>query len=775
MVFKILNKLTFLFTIILFAFSIKAEKTEAEYFNQSHVFFEVQKLEKGLELVERESGVEKFRTLIEDASFERFSEFSSNNFYVRRLEQELYWQYQSAQGEFFEILVKQTGDILLLNSPQTYTGFDRSKTYAFKTNGILENHGSQAFHFLVARAEQIHNFGTIQTHSMQLFQHYLFNSGVIKIGKTPTAVVDLRDNLAPLSAALPSYKKSIVENYGKFISECKLNIKGPLSYHEHNTSSIKDLEMQNGDIRVEKEVMAIEGTLSGNVKTLSVKKDSIFYAGKIVLDSLQNLDIEEGGILHLKEDSSLFVRETYSHKGDISCGSSLNLHVGSGLSSTQTGTILTPGTLNTDVERRETPKQKLDSPSLLSDPAINKYINGKAPKVDYRTKTAPADLASPELQRLKEAYYARIGYKEDPTPLFSPGAMLSKTIKQIIYTDYYLNTITYHYENGRLVNVTETGYIWQRRTKEEREKTIFETLPPEAIQALSARDKIGEKTKAKLDFYAQILEALQKDQALRDQDYYSRLLKALKEATVSNADIYTLLRDPDFSLLRDWNKISDEDQENIAQKAPEIANLADIIDNSREIVEERLRRALDSPVQRFINDIAIPIITIGSIIAGDCLFPEMVPATAPALVASCTKLASLMGRVATGMGIEVLYKQINTFLKKTFNEDKAKTSTSGDRIQNTPQDADKYLSGLQSQKGLLGKKQISTDGREYYEFMQKTEYKGVRFRKGDYISRDQLHHEIEWFRGAKMHRGAIDPKTGELYKGGEPSRILKIK
>jgi len=58
--------------------------------------------------------------------------------------------------------------------------------------------------------------------------------------------------------------------------------------------------------------------------------------------------------------------------------------------------------------------------------------------------------------------------------------------------------------------------------------------------------------------------------------------------------------------------------------------------------------------------------------------------------------------------------------------------------------------------------------------MEKVEYKGIKFKKGDYLSRDELHHEWEWFRGKDTHRGAIDPTTGKFYKGADSGRTLKL-
>jgi hypothetical protein len=98
-----------------------------------------------------------------------------------------------------------------------------------------------------------------------------------------------------------------------------------------------------------------------------------------------------------------------------------------------------------------------------------------------------------------------------------------------------------------------------------------------------------------------------------------------------------------------------------------------------------------------------------------------------------------------------------------------------ERISSTPQDADRYLKGLTDQRGVLNYKGKTRDGHDHYEFMKKCEYNGVKFKKGDFISRDTCHHEWEWFRGKDYHKGAIESKTGTRYKDGQKSRILKVK
>ena len=81
-------------------------------------------------------------------------------------------------------------------------------------------------------------------------------------------------------------------------------------------------------------------------------------------------------------------------------------------------------------------------------------------------------------------------------------------------------------------------------------------------------------------------------------------------------------------------------------------------------------------------------------------------------------------------------------------------SGSAPRIQNSKVDADNYIKGLTDQKNVLLNRGQTKDGYHYYEVMQKVEYKGITFRRGDFVSRDPKHNEIEWFRGKDVHRGA---------------------
>lgn len=62
---------------------------------------------------------------------------------------------------------------------------------------------------------------------------------------------------------------------------------------------------------------------------------------------------------------------------------------------------------------------------------------------------------------------------------------------------------------------------------------------------------------------------------------------------------------------------------------------------------------------------------------------------------------------------------------------------------------------------------------ECYQFFKKCEHKGIKFEKGERISRDTQHHEWEYFSKEGIHKGAIDPKSGKIYKSPVKGRTLK--
>ena len=206
-----------------------------------------------------------------------------------------------SEERFYQIVVKRNGDISLSSLAQNNTGFREAKTYAIRTFGTIENRGNQAFYNLILSGNQIHNFGTIQTYSYHFFHNYSFNSGIIKNGEIPEGVIDLmegRDN----SRIKPIFKENVIENYGLMITKGKVAIRDGLSYHEHNESVVRDIEMSGGDIRIYEENANITGTLEGEVRDISIVNNSALYIGRMIAKQTGEIKTENGGILYRKDE-----------------------------------------------------------------------------------------------------------------------------------------------------------------------------------------------------------------------------------------------------------------------------------------------------------------------------------------------------------------------------------------------------------------------------------------------------------------------------------------
>jgi hypothetical protein len=561
---------------------------------------------------------------------------------------------------------------------------------------------------------------------------------------------------------------STVENHGIFISSGgTLEIKDGISYHEHNAGDFENLKMYGGDLDVHG-LMKVKGMLYGQVRDVAVGQDALLLVNDMNIERVRNLNIHQDGRFHTTCPWDANVTGSYSHAGQLSSGDSLNLNIACGLSGHQPGILIAPNGVQTEVARFDPHKSKSNAPALLNDPAIASYLQKQSPKVDKKTKEAGANLDTDELRALKAAYHKKKGYKGDEQPIWDPArATLSRKQKQITYIDFFLNTITYHYMNGRLTDITETGYIWQKREKQEED--LPEAYSPE-IQRLM--DILNAQTKSPTFMISTNAQLLEK--AKKNREYNTKLLQELRKAGASNGDIDTLYNDPIMEALRNLKNMNDAQQDELFSKRPEIQDLSEYADDARDHIG--LERYMDSPVKRFIDDVVIPLAILGSILAADIMAPVSIPATVPAAIVAAGRLAIPVGRVAKALGATEIYRELTNFFKKIEGDKSGKDSgASKDRIQSTKQDADKYINGLTDQKGVIQYKGRTQDGYEYYEFMNKCNYNGVRFRKGDYISRDTLHHEWEWFSRVKQHKGAIESVTGKLRKNPVSGRVLNAK
>jgi hypothetical protein len=119
----------------------------------------------------------------------------------------------------------------------------------------------------------------------------------------------------------------------------------------------------------------------------------------------------------------------------------------------------------------------------------------------------------------------------------------------------------------------------------------------------------------------------------------------------------TVFDDPLMKALRDLRYMSDTQQDQLFAQKPYVQDLAEYMEDARDAIAEMLERYMDSPVRRFVDDVAIPTLTVLAVLTVDAFQPELIPASAPVLAAAAGRLAPVVGRVATAMGISVLYKE----------------------------------------------------------------------------------------------------------------------
>jgi hypothetical protein len=587
---------------------------------------------------------------------------------------------------------------------------------------------------------------------------------VLQFGRTPTKIEDLSGTMRVDRYVHPRYQAGVFENYGLIMSSRRLQLNGGLNYQERGVGDFEDLEMFGGNIDVHGTIR-IGGTLCGNIRDVTVREGAALYANRTDLRRIRDLDIEQGGQLHTVAPLLLEVTGRYSHSGRISSGESIDLRTTAGLTDNQSGVFAALNEISVDVPRVDRPRQSLNSPALLRDPAISRHLRYVAPKVSKGTKTANANLEEDEeLERLKKAYYERMRYDGDQPQIALPAfGYIARNRKRITYIDHYLNTITYHYEDGRLVNVTETGYIWQRR--ERRVDDIPGEVSPGIQRLIGALNLItATPCIAQADHRTR--------QHEREIEELARLIRELEKARADRADIEAVLNDPLTQALHQLRYMNDAQQDELFAEHPEVRDMAEAAEDVRDDLQD-LMRGIDNSVRRFVDDYVIPTLTVASMVNPYARGAAMAYHGARAAIA----VAPALARVAGACGAAEIYRRATAFFSENFSggKDKGKADSSS-RIRGTPQDANRYLAELRSQKGLLSDKKVSLDGREYYEFMKKFNHNGVRFRKGDYISRDALHHEWELFRGVKDHRGAISSVTRKLDTSKiDPSRRLKIK
>ena len=411
-------------------------------------------------------------------------------------------------------------------------------------------------------ANQFHNFGTIQTYAYQFFHNYGFNSGIIKSGEIPTEVADLTAGVR--TSATPKFQNGVVENFGKEISKGSVEIRDGLSYHNRGETAMENLKMFGGDIKVQNGSLLISGKISGNVRDLSVSKNASFFAKEIKFSKIRNLHVEDGANVFSENPYSFEVTEKYENSGCLASLADLSLHLKTIPANQQSGILLAGNHVKYSYERTDKPKNSRFEPKMTEDPQMRRYL------MSHRS----IDFQGVEFQRKKEEFYGRKGFKPERDErtvdaINFVGKIISRKCKIKIYTDHYLNTITYHYVDGKLVNVTETGYVWQKRTCEEKEvpgsfPLLFDAFLKGFKNRMDAMPNQTEKLLKELESFDK------KKKAERRKKKSSEFLDSLRAKLGEDLDVSSMLGDSSINaFLSNLRNFRDRE----VAKTPEIEAL----------------------------------------------------------------------------------------------------------------------------------------------------------------------------------------------------------
>ena len=754
-------------------------------------------------LIGREKGKDVFRYKV--SNFNDCAEYTGGNFAITKLGDELRWRYMSPDEKFCEVSVNANGDMELLELPQNNT---TSGIFLFKTNGTLVNRGSQASSFLILSAEQFHNYGTLQTLWHHFYHNYSFNSGVIKSDELPMGIADLRTPEMKNSTAKPNYRHGIMDNYGKEIYSGTLKIKGALSQDEHGESVFQNLEMNGGNIVVNGGSMNISGKLSGAVRNMSstcqgslyvneydaTRTGNYFAAGGSMYTTAANCDKLGKYAKDLNDEQRLLEKfqnarrvtpeQAYERYQLIKQGKENQLY-----SAYIVGQIKRahPNNWKAIMAMNEwglpggghSFERHVIRPVLKGGPiaAVGAIVPPLAP-VAYGLA---AGVAVHTATGGRAPVSFGVDHRGNMAAGYGPGSVDYQLTNQRRAQDRQTNQIRDRFENGPYMPLP-------RNRNHPYWKELEETLPQKVklakdlqllLKPVNTYNSWNHKsyiygTYKCLDNPLNIIKnayntKVDTSKYWENRNYFSNLYKSMRSAGILHSDILAVWGNPCLGVVTKWNELSYQRKQNLKKQYPEMEKLAEDIAEQKRNFYDILRNNIYSPAQRFLDEYGFAISALastnpyGRVAIGAYRTGQAVVAIAPKMV----KLITTLGSVELARKFQILYK------KNSGDGLKKRTESNAPRIQATRGDADKYLSELKNQ-GVLGKKGVTKDGHEYYQFVKKCEYKGIKFKKGEYISRDTQHHEWEYFRNPKDHRGAIDPIKGDIYKDPVPGRPLRL-
>lgn len=750
-----------------------------ERWANADVSFDVQKVASGLELIGTERGARDFRAQITGSGISVTVAAEESNFHVQKVGDAFVFQYRSADdAEALDLFVQPDGKTSLAGA--NHTVWDAHRSYGIRTFGTLETKGAQAFYSLATVASQFHNYGALHASFAQFCQDYFYNVGVIRaeeicMDAEPAGLVTVVAQASGVGLN-PVYKKHTVENRGQIISSKKLHIKGGLNYIERGAGNFEDLETSGGDFTIEaqKEVF-IGGNLTGRVRNVAVGDGGSVVVQNMGISHMQDLTIGHQGLFQSPNTYSLYLNGHYSNAGELVSGKDLSVHLENVPWVRQTGHMVAHDTLNFSARRTDQPKNSTNAPKITEDPIARAKLLQRE-----------LDANGAEFQRLRDDFYRRRGYQPDQQR--GSGAdlpKLARKIREIIYTDHYLNTITYVYavdafgfRTQQIINVTETGYIWQNRTQETREYTV--TLPAELEQLF----KGGESRLATAKADRQTLVATLKElaaleaaarQLLDRAQFLSKLAQLMQAGGAAADDARGFLYDPYLRDLAEFDALPEPTQAELTRIAPQLAETLDLIDDARYELRGQLRW-MPPGARDFIRDWVIPALATAALLTPPTAMGAATREVVVLAAARCSRVLPVLAGAATAVAAADAYQKAVLFFKGAGSNggekpEPEKGPSAGERVRNSPMEVRNYIKGLRDIRALDRSRRYG----KYitYRIRAACRYKGYEFKEGTIISKDTLHNEIEVFKDEFTHLGAIEPKGGTLYKGPDATRALR--
>lgn len=138
-----------------------------------------------------------------------------------------------------------------------------------------------------------------------------------------------------------------------------------------------------------------------------------------------------------------------------------------------------------------------------------------------------------------------------------------------------------------------------------------------------------------------------------------------RSAGIPHRDILSIWGNPYIGTVTRWSELSEQRKQRLMVEYPGIDETAEKIRHEREEFKRTLENMMNSPIDRFIDQMVIP---VTAVVVSNFSLPGRAYAVAQTVV------LPRMGQIATVMGVSELYRWYINFSKKYTNNALKKTA-----------------------------------------------------------------------------------------------------